>query len=93
MILVTNHRGKSYALHNGKRYTLAKKRHEFISWLHITVRLVFLILPIENLLYVIIKKKHQGEAMNKNQNIAMRISLAVVAVMVDLGRDLRGKRK
>lgn len=28
------------------------------------------------------KKKHQGEAMNKNQNIAMGISLAVVAVMV-----------
>ena len=26
-----------------------KKRHEFISWLHITVRRVFLILPIENL--------------------------------------------
>jgi len=49
MILVTNHGGKSYALHNGKRYTLAKKRHEFISWLHITVRRVFLILPIENL--------------------------------------------
>lgn len=28
------------------------------------------------------KKKHQGEAMNKNQNIAMGISLAVVAIMV-----------
>jgi len=49
MILVKNHVGKSYALHNGKRYTLEKKRHEFISWLHITVRRVFLILPIENL--------------------------------------------
>ena len=47
------------------------------------VRRVFLILPIENLSPLCYnKKKHQGEAMNKNQNIAMGISLAVVAIMV-----------
>ena len=43
-----------------------------------------MILPIENLspLCYNKEKKHQGEAMNKNQNIAMGISLAVVAIMV-----------